>query len=79
MVNEQTTQKLYEMRLGAMAMAWEEQQGTAKLTTLSFDDRFGLLVEAEHRARDNRRLKRLLKAADLRIPSACMEDVNTTV
>lgn len=78
MVNEQTTQKLYQMRLGAMAMAWEEQQGTAKLTTLSFDDRFGLLVEAEHRARDNRRLKRLLKAADLRIPSACMEDVKTS-
>jgi len=30
------------------------------------------------RARDNRRLKRLLKAADLRIPSACMEDVKAS-
>jgi DNA replication protein DnaC len=78
MVNEQTMQKLYTMRLGAMALAWEEQHGEATLAKLSFDDRFGLLVEAEHLARDNRRLKRLLKAADLRITNACVENVKTS-
>ncbi len=78
MVNEPTMQKLYAMRLGAMALAWEEQRGDAKLAKVSFDDRFGMLVDAEHLARDNRRLKRLLKAAELRISNACMEDVKTS-
>jgi DNA replication protein DnaC len=78
MVNEQTMHKLYAMRLGAMALAWEEQHGEAKVGKLSFDERFGMLVEAEHLARDNRRLKRLLKAASLRIPNACMEDVKAS-
>lgn len=79
MVNEQTVQKLYVMRLGAMALAWQEQAGDASTAKLSFDDRFGLLVEAEHLARDNRRLKRLLKAAELRIAGACIEDVKSSV
>lgn len=78
MVNEQTVQKLYAMRLGAMALAWQEQAGESSVGKLSFDDRFGLLVEAEHLARDNRRLKRLLKAAELRIAGACIEDVKTS-
>jgi DNA replication protein DnaC len=36
-----------------------------------------MLVDAEYLARDNRRLARLLKDADLRIPGACIEDVDT--
>ncbi|MDH5676804.1 MAG: IS21-like element helper ATPase IstB [Myxococcales bacterium] len=63
------------MRLGAMAMAWQQQAGDASTAKLHFDDRFGLLVEAEHLARDNCRLKRLLKGAELRISNACIEDV----
>jgi len=78
MVNEQTIEKLYAMRLGAMALAWQEQLGDAGLTKLTFDDRFGMLVEAEHLARDNRRLKRLLKTAELRIAGACIEDVKSS-
>jgi len=78
MLNEPTMEKLYEMRLSAMAEAWEAQQKDATIGTLSFDERMALLVEAEHMARDNRRLKRLLKDAELRIPSACMEDVKAT-
>lgn len=78
MVNEQTVEKLYAMRLGAMALAWQEQAGEASTAKLSFDDRFGLLVEAEHLARDNRRLKRLLKAAELKIPDACVEGVRSS-
>ena len=75
MVNEQTIQKMYAMRMGAMALAWQEQLGDAGMAKLSFDDRLGMLVDAEHLARDNRRLKRLLKAAELRISAACIEDV----
>jgi DNA replication protein DnaC len=78
MVNEQTMEKLYAMRLGAMAQAWHEQHGDTNVVKLVFDERFGLLVDAEHLARDNRRLRRLLKGAELRIGSACLESVEAS-
>ena len=73
MLREPTMEKLYALRLAVMAMAWDQQEKDPKLRELDFGERFGLLVEAEHRARDNRRLTRLLKHAELRIPDACME------
>lgn len=77
MLREPTMEKLYALRLTVMAMAWEQQEKDPKLRELDFGERFGLLVEAEHRARDNRRLMRLLKQAELRLPDACMEDLET--
>jgi DNA replication protein DnaC len=77
LLNEPTVQKLHALRLGSMAEAWAQQQRDAKIGALSFDERFALLVDAEHLARDNRRLGRLLKDADLRIPNACVEDIDT--
>lgn len=75
MLHEPTIEKLYELRLTIMAEAWQQQQKDAKIGALSFDERFTLIVDAEHQARDNRRLTRLLKDAQLRIPEACVEDV----
>lgn len=75
MLHEPTIEKLYELRLAIMAEAWQQQQKDAKIGALSFDERFTLIVDAEHQARDNRRLTRLLKDAQLRIPEACVEDV----
>jgi DNA replication protein DnaC len=78
MLNQQTLERLYVMRLAAMALAWQEQQNDPKIGQVDFDDRFGLIVESEHIARDNRRLKRLLKNAELRFPEACVEDIDAT-
>lgn len=78
MLNEPTLQKLLALRLGPMADAWTAQSRDAKTGALSFDERFALLVDAEYLARDNRRLGRLLKDAELRIASACLEDVDTS-
>ncbi|MDO9352272.1 MAG: IS21-like element helper ATPase IstB, partial [Solirubrobacteraceae bacterium] len=78
MLNEPTLQKLHELRLSAMAETWQAQSRDAKTGELGFDERFALLVDAEHGARDNRKLTRLLKEADLRIPGACLEDVDTS-
>jgi DNA replication protein DnaC len=78
MLIQPTFEKLYALRLGSMAAAFAEQQKDAKISSLSFDERFGLLVEAEHLARDNRRIKALLKDAELRIASACIEDVDAS-
>ena len=78
MLNERTIEKLNELRLAIMAEAWIAQEKDPKLASLSFDERFGLLVDTEYLARDNRRLARLLKDAQLRLPNACVEDVDTS-
>lgn len=78
MLNEPTREKLTELRLTAMANAWEQQRREARSADLPFDERFGLLVEAEHMARHNRKLQRLLKDAELRISGACLEDVEAS-
>jgi DNA replication protein DnaC len=75
MLNEPTSEKLYTLRLSVMAEAWAMQAKDPKIAKLSFDERFGLLVDAEYLSRDNRRLNRLLKDAQLRYPTACIEDV----
>jgi len=46
------------------------------MAELDFDTRFGMLVDAEHLARDNKRITRLLREAKLRLPSACIEDID---
>ncbi|MCC7542089.1 MAG: IS21-like element helper ATPase IstB [Deltaproteobacteria bacterium] len=78
MLNEPTIEKLQALRLTAMADAWRAQQKEAAISALGFDERFALLVEAEHGSRENRKIARLLKDAELRIPSACPEDVETS-
>jgi len=76
MLTEQTMDKLKTMRLDALAAAWADQQKNPDLAGLSFDERLGLLVDAEHLFRENRRLRRLLKDAKLRIGQACIENVD---
>ena len=76
MLTEPTIEKLRGMRLGTMADAWLTQREQPKVHELDFDTRFGLLVDAEHLARDNKRLTRALRAAKLRLPNACIEDID---
>lgn len=78
MLNEPTIEKLHALRLAAMADAWTEQNKNPSNASLGFDERFGMLVDAEHMARDNRRLHKLLKDAQLRLPNACLEDVEAS-
>lgn len=78
MLNEPTIEKMRELRLRAMADAWQRQQQDPKLSSLSFDERLGMLIDAEHDARHNRRLERLLKDAELRISNATLEDVHAS-
>jgi DNA replication protein DnaC len=59
-----------------MAAAWLQQQKESDMGTLSFDERFGMLVDAECVHRDNKRLGRNLKEAKLREPQACIEDID---
>jgi len=75
MVN-QTISQLKEMRLGVMGDEFIRQMELPAMTALPFEERFGLVVEAEWRNRYNVRIDRLLKAAKLRCPSACLEDID---
>jgi DNA replication protein DnaC len=77
-LNEPTYQKLIEMNLTVMADAFQQQQGDPKALQLEFDDRFSMMVDAEHNARYDRRLHRRLHEAQLRIPNACVEDVHAS-
>jgi DNA replication protein DnaC len=76
MLKVPTVEKLKAMKLDAMAAAWAEQGAHPDTATLSFDERFGLLVDAEHLHRENKRLGRVLRDAKLRISGACIEDVD---
>ena len=75
MLNEQTLEKLYAMRLTGMAEGFAEQLQQPDVGELSFEERFGLLVDRQWIWREDRRMKRLLKNAKLRV-DACIEDID---
>src|SRR5437667_7378849 len=76
MLTAPTLEKLHALKLTAMAAAWTEQQHQADMTALAFDERFGLLVEAEWLARENKRLARALQEAKLKLSQACIEAID---
>jgi DNA replication protein DnaC len=68
-----TIERLYDLRLGAMAEAFAEEAGRSGDPELSFAERFGLLVERQWSAREEGRLARRLKAAQLRMEASVEE------
>jgi DNA replication protein DnaC len=76
MMNHQTLSKLAEMRLPAMAAEFRRQMELPAMSALPFDERLGMMVEAEWRGRYNTKILRLRKAARLRCPEACLEDID---
>ncbi len=76
MLTQPTLEKLRAMRLEGMADGWLAQQKDTDATKLAFDERFALLVDAEWMHRENRRLKRALKEAKLKLAEACVEDID---
>lgn len=76
MLTEPTIEKLRHLRLEAMATTYLDQQQTPDSSELSIDERFGLLVDAEYLARENKRLARRLREAKLRLSQACVEDID---
>ena len=75
MLNQQTLSRLRELRLPGMAAAYEEEQRQGNSGQMSFDDRFGLLVEKEWGMRQERRTQRRLKDAHLK-EQAWLEDAD---
>jgi DNA replication protein DnaC len=75
MMTQDTIRKLNQMKLFGMANGFENQMASASAMHLSFEERFGLLVDQESTYRDNRRLASLLRNAKLR-EAACIEDID---
>jgi len=75
MLTENTITKLQQMRLSAMANAFREQQMDPNMASLSFEDRFGLLVDQEWTTRKSNHLHKLIKSAGFAEPGACVEDI----
>ena len=58
-----------------MAAAFDQQRSASQYAELGFEDRFGLLVDTEWTAREQRRLTQRLRSAKLRY-AASLEDVD---
>ena len=75
MLNQQTIEKLSWMHMATFAREYTRQMADPACASLTFDERFGMLVDAEWTARQNKVLANLLKRANLR-QSACLEDMD---
>ena len=75
MLNEVTMDKLREMQLDTIIDVLRNQGNDHSFTALSFDEKFGLLIDAEWSARRSRKLTRLIRGAQFHLPSACVEDI----
>ena len=75
MLTETTVTKLREMRLSVMANALKDQLADPHFQNMAFEDRIGLLVDAEWNARKNNHLTKLIRQATFSDPRACLENV----
>ncbi|HSW64715.1 MAG TPA: ATP-binding protein, partial [Dissulfurispiraceae bacterium] len=74
-MNNQTVEKLYQMKLHGMASGFHEQLQNPNIGELCFEDRFAMMVEKEWTARENRKLAIRLKTAKLK-RQASIEDID---
>jgi DNA replication protein DnaC len=75
MLNNPTIDKLQAMKFTGMLKGYMEQCGDPDCEALSFEERFGLLVDREAIERDSRRMQSRLRKAKLRL-TAAIEDID---
>jgi len=75
MLTNPTADKLREMKMGVMATRFKDQLTNPEISALSFEERLGLIVDAEYATRKANRLTRLIKIAGYAFPNACLEDI----
>ncbi len=74
MLIQPTLDKLQKLHLSGMARALEQQQIDPNIHSLSFEDRIGLIVDAEEASRATKKLKNRLQSAKPRT-QACLENL----
>ena len=75
MLTQPTIEKLNAMKLAAMAKAFADQMQCPDITQLTFEERFGLIVDHQVTDLENRGMQNRLKKAKLRLP-ASLEDLD---
>jgi DNA replication protein DnaC len=75
MLNQQTLHKLFVMRLNGMADAFRQQMEQPDAAGLSFEERFGMLVDRQWSWKEDRALARRLRTSRLK-GSASVEDID---
>jgi DNA replication protein DnaC len=75
MLNQQTLDKLHALKLPGMAAAFADQLKQPDLDRLSFEERFGLIVDCQWSWKENNRMQRYLKNAQMKL-NACVEDID---
>lgn len=75
MMNQQTLDKLYALRWTGFAEAYRQQLETPDTASLSFEERFALLVDQHWNWRENQATVRRLKKSWLD-SEPCVEDIN---
>ena len=75
MINQSTVDQLKAMRLSAMAHELETQMQDSSYNDLGFEDRLGLLVNAEWTCRQSNKLRRYINNAHFSDPSATIENI----
>jgi DNA replication protein DnaC len=75
MLNQQTLHKLFVLRLNGMADAFRQQLEQPDLGELSFEERFGLLVDRQWSWKEDRALARRLRNSHLK-STAAVEDID---
>ena len=76
MINEQTCDILRKMKLNAMANELLHQLNDPNAyNSLGFEERLGLMVDAEWNRRQSNKLNRYIKTAAFSIPSATIEGI----
>ena len=75
MLNQPILDKLSVLKLNGMQDGLREQMENQQYKKLSFEERFGLLLDREWDLRQSRKLKRRMRMARFRESSAVMEDL----
>lgn len=75
MLNNNTITKLHELKLNSMAQAFKDQIKDNTFSSMTFEERFGLIIDIEWNKRKNSRLLRLIKSAEYTFNNACVEDI----
>jgi DNA replication protein DnaC len=76
MINQSTVDSLKAMKLTAMATELQRQiENSSTYGTLGFEERIGLLVDAEWNRRQANKLSRYIKNAHFSAPNATIEGI----
>ena len=75
MMNQSTVDMLRGMKMGAMAVELERQLTDPAYRELGFEERLGLLVNAEWNRRESNRMNRLIRSARFATSDASVEGI----